>query len=66
MIGGGADVAQQRLAASLLDELHLNVLSVALGRGCDYSRTRGHVERDRIMTVQLPTGVTCLRYRVLA
>ena len=66
-LGGGADVAQQYLAAGLLDELQLHVVPVLLGGG-----TRLFGERigsaaprlEQLEAVEAPS-VTHLRYRVV-
>jgi dihydrofolate reductase len=65
-VGGGADVARQCLAAGLLDELHLHVLPVLLGQGVRLFGDAGsRVELECVTTVQVPTGVTHSRYRVV-
>lgn len=65
-LGGGAAVAQQYLAAGLLDELLLNVVPVLLGSG---TRLFGGLagEAPRLERVQVVDGpdVTHLRYRVV-
>ena len=65
-VAGGGDVAQQCLAAGLLDELHIHVLPVILGQGVRlFGDARSQLELDRVTTAPLPTGVTYLRYRVV-
>jgi dihydrofolate reductase len=65
-VAGGADVAQQCLAAGLLDELHIHVLPVILGQGVRlFVDACSQLELDRVTTVPLPTGVTYFRYRVV-
>jgi dihydrofolate reductase len=65
-VGGGADVAQQYLKAGLLDELRLHVVPVLLGGGVrlfdDVAGAPGKLER--VKTIESPTGVTHLEYRV--
>jgi dihydrofolate reductase len=63
-IGGGAEVAQQYLAAGLLDELQVHVAPVLLGGGVRLfgEGATGKLERTRV--VESPTGVTHIRYRV--
>ena len=65
-IGGGADVAQQYMKAGLLDELRLHVVPLFLGDGVrlfeDLADAPAEIERTR--TVESPTGVTHLEYRV--
>jgi dihydrofolate reductase len=65
-LGGGADVAQQYLAAGLLDELQLNVVPVLLGSG---TRLFDHLagvrpQLEPVRVVAAP-AVTHLTYRVV-
>jgi dihydrofolate reductase len=64
-LGGGADVAQQYLAAGLLDELHLHVVPVLLGSGARLFDGLGDadVELEQMRAVEAP-GVTHLAYRL--
>ena len=63
VIGGGADVARQYLAAGLVDELQLHVVPVLLGDGVRlFEGATARLERMR--TVESPTGVTHLKFRV--
>ena len=66
MLWGGGQVAQQYLAAGLLDELELHVVPVLLGGG---SRLLGNlgdadVRLEQVRAVEAP-GVTHLKYRIL-
>jgi dihydrofolate reductase len=65
MLGGGANVAQQYLAAGLIDEMNLNVAPVLLGAG---ERLFDNLERlpevELLRTVESP-AVTHLKYRVV-
>jgi dihydrofolate reductase len=65
-VAGGAEVVQQYLKAGLLDELRLHVVPVLLGGGArlleDVGGAPGRLERTK--TVESPTGVTHLLYRV--
>ncbi|MGA9283897.1 MAG: dihydrofolate reductase family protein [Solirubrobacteraceae bacterium] len=64
-LGGGADVAQQYLAAGLLDELQLNVVPVLLGGGTRlFEETPADIKLEIVQAVEAP-GVTHLKYRVL-
>jgi dihydrofolate reductase len=66
-LGGGADVAQQYLAAGLIDELQLNVVPVLLGEGTrlfDNLSVSG-TGLEQVQAVEAP-GVTHLKYRVTA
>jgi dihydrofolate reductase len=64
-LGGGANVAQQYLAAGLIDELQLNVVPILLGDGTRLFENiaAANVELEPIRVVDAP-GVTHLRYRV--
>ena len=65
-LGGGADVAQQYLAAGLLDELQLNVVPILLGAGTPLfdERTAATAPTLEPVNVVDAPGVTHLRYRV--
>jgi dihydrofolate reductase len=65
-LGGGANVAQQYLAAGLIDELQLNVVPVLLGDGTRlFEKLAGRdVELEPIRVVDAP-DVTHLTYRVV-
>jgi dihydrofolate reductase len=62
---GGAHVAQQYLAAGLLDELELHVVPVLLGDGARLFDNLGDAEvrLAQVRAVEAP-GVTHLKYRV--
>ena len=64
-LGGGADVAQQYLAAGLIDEMQLNVAPVLLGAGARLfdGGTGAGAELELIRVVDAP-DVTHLKYRV--
>ncbi len=65
-LGGGADVAQQYLAAGLLDEVQLNVVPVLLGSGTRlFENLSGDVALEQTEVIEAP-GVTHLKYRVSA
>ncbi|MFZ1154155.1 MAG: dihydrofolate reductase family protein [Solirubrobacteraceae bacterium] len=65
-LGGGANVAQQYLAAGLLDELQLNVIPVLLGDGTRLFENiaAADVRLEPIRALEAP-GVTHLQYKVL-
>jgi dihydrofolate reductase len=65
-IGGGADVAQQYLAAGLIDEIELHVVPVLLGDGVRlFGATSAELPKlEPTRVVDSPT-VTHLRYRVV-
>jgi dihydrofolate reductase len=64
-LGGGAEVAQQYLAAGLIDELQLNIPPVLLGGGTRLFENlpSANIELEPILVVNAP-GATHLRYRV--
>ena len=66
MLWGGANVAQQYLAAGLLDELELHVVPVLLGDGARLFDNLGDadVRLEQVRAVEAP-GVTHLKYRIL-
>ncbi len=65
-IAGGADVAQQYLAAGLLDEMELHVVPLLLGGGVRLFEGLGpdRVELEVARVIESP-AVTHLRYRVV-
>ena len=64
-LGGGAEVAQQYLAAGLIDEMLLNVVPVLLGEGRRLfdNIPASELQLEQITAVSTP-DVTHLRYRV--
>jgi dihydrofolate reductase len=66
MLWGGGHIAQQYLAAGLLDELELHVGPVLLGDGARLFDNLGdaQVQLEQVRTVEAP-GVTRLKYRVV-
>jgi dihydrofolate reductase len=66
MLWGGAHVAQQYLAAGLLDVLGLHVVPVVLGDGARLFDNLGEaeVQLEQVRAVEAP-GVTHLKYRVV-
>jgi dihydrofolate reductase len=65
-IGGGASVAQQYLAAGLIDEFEVSVAPLLLGGGARLFDNLGgaKVELEQVRTIGAP-GVTHVKYRVL-
>lgn len=65
-LGGGANVAQQYLAAGLIDELEIHVVPLLLGDGARlFENLDGRkVKLDPVRTISGP-GVTHLKYRVV-
>jgi dihydrofolate reductase len=65
-LGGGAEVAQQYLAAGLIDELQLNVVPILLGAGERlFENVGADLELEQMRVVHTPE-VTHIRYRVEA
>ncbi len=65
LIGGGADVINQYLAADLVDEFDLHVVPILLGGGARlFDGVGPDVKFERIRVIEAP-GVTHLTYRVL-
>lgn len=65
-LGGGANVAQQYLAAGLIDEMEIHLVPILLGAGerlFDNLRGAG-VKLEPIRVVEAP-GVTHLKYRIV-
>jgi dihydrofolate reductase len=64
MLWGGGQVAQQYLAAGLLDELELHVVPVVLGDGARlFDNLRdAEVQLEQVRAVEAP-GVAHLKYR---
>lgn len=67
VIGGGANVSQQYLAAGLLDELQIHLVPVFLGDGVRLFESRFGLERHALECTRVieSPAVTHLRYRVL-
>ena len=63
-LGGGASVAQQYLAAGLIDEMDVSVVPVLLGDGARlFDSLEADIELEQVAAIEAP-GVTHLRYRV--
>jgi dihydrofolate reductase len=64
-LGGGAEVAQQYLAAGLIDELDLNVVPVLLGGGTRLfdNLAETDIALEQVRAIEAP-GVTHIKYRV--
>ena len=63
-VAGGVGTARQALAAGLVDELELHVVSRLLGSGLRLFEGGAAVELERLRVVE-SAGVTHLRYRVV-
>ena len=66
VLGGGASVAQQYLAAGLLDEVQINLVPMLLGGGERLldNLPVSNVRLEPVRTIAGP-GVTHLKYRVV-
>jgi dihydrofolate reductase len=64
MIGGGASVIQQYLAAGLVDEFWLHIPPVVLGGGVRLLENVGELKVEQVRAVGAP-GVTHINYRVV-
>jgi dihydrofolate reductase len=64
-LGGGAGVAQQYLAAGLIDELDISIVPLFLGGGARLFENLGDArpELEQVRAIEAP-GVTHLKYRV--
>jgi dihydrofolate reductase len=64
-LGGGANVAQQYLAAGLIDEMEISVVPLFLGAGTRLFDNLGDAKLElvQVRVVEAP-GVTHLKYRV--
>ncbi len=65
-LAGGADVAQQYLAAGLIDEMDIHLVPVLLGQGARLfdNLKDSKVGLEQVHAVEAP-GVTHLKYRVI-
>lgn len=65
-LAGGANAAQQYLAAGLIDDVEIHVVPVLLGQGARlFANLEGSAVRlEQVRAVQAP-GVTHLKYRVV-
>ena len=64
LLGGGASVAQQYLAAGLIDEVDLHVVPILLGDGARLLENVGDLRLEQVRAVEAP-GVTHIKYRVV-
>jgi dihydrofolate reductase len=65
LLGGGASVINQYLAAGLVDELDLHVVPLVLGGGARlFDGVGPDLELEQIRAIEAP-GVTHLKYRVV-
>jgi dihydrofolate reductase len=64
MLGGGANVMQQYLAAGLVDEFELHIVPILLGDGERLLENVGNLELEQVRAIEAP-GVTHIKYRVV-
>jgi len=64
VLGGGADVVQQYLAAGLVDEFELHIVPILLGAGERLLENVGKLRLEQVRAIQAP-GVTHIKYRVV-
>jgi dihydrofolate reductase len=64
LLGGGASVVQQFLAAGLVDEFWLHLVPVLLGAGARLLENVGDLEVEQVRAIEAP-GVTHIKYRVV-
>jgi dihydrofolate reductase len=65
LIGGGASVINQYLAAGLVDEVELNVVPLVLGGGARlFDGVGPELRLEQVRAIEAP-GVTHLKYRVV-
>ncbi len=63
LLGGGASVVQQYLAAGLVDEFELHIVPVLLGDGERLLENVGSLQLEQVRSIEAP-GVTHIKYRV--
>jgi dihydrofolate reductase len=64
MLGGGASVVQQYLAAGLIDEFELHLVPILLGAGARLFEHVGDLDLEQVRVVEAP-GVSHIKYRVV-
>jgi len=64
LIGGGAQIINEYLAAGLVDELELSVVPLLLGGGARLLEGVGDLKLEQLRAVEAP-GVAHLKYRVV-
>jgi dihydrofolate reductase len=64
LLGGGANVVQQYLAAGLVDEFELHIVPILLGDGERLLENVGNLKLEQVRAIQAP-GVTHIKYRVV-
>jgi dihydrofolate reductase len=64
LIGGGANVVQQYLAAGLVDEFELHIVPILLRGGERLLDNVGNLKVEQVQAIDAP-GVTHIKYRVV-
>jgi dihydrofolate reductase len=64
LLGGGANVVQQYLAAGLVDEFELHIVPILLGGGERLFENLGDLRVEQLRAIEAP-GVTHIKYRVV-
>jgi dihydrofolate reductase len=64
LLGGGASIAQQYLAAELVDEFELHIVPVLLGDGTRLLENVGGLKAEQVHAIEAP-DVTHIKYRVI-
>ncbi len=64
LLGGGANVVRQYLAAGLVDEFELHIVPILLGAGERLLENVGIPKVEQVRAIEAP-GVTHVRYRVV-
>jgi dihydrofolate reductase len=64
LLGGGAAVARQYLAAGEVDEFELHIVPILLGGGERLLENVGTLKLDQVRAIEAP-GVTHIKYRVV-
>jgi dihydrofolate reductase len=64
IVGGGAQIINEYLAAGLVDELEIHVVPIVLGSGARLLEGVGDLKLEQIRAVEAP-GVTHVKYRVI-
>jgi dihydrofolate reductase len=65
LLGGGANVLQQYLAAGRVDEFELDIVPILLGEGERLLENLGGLRLEQLRAIEAP-GVTHIQYRVLS
>jgi dihydrofolate reductase len=64
LLGGGANLVQQYLAAGLVDEFELHIVPILLGDGERLLENVGNLKLEQVRAIEAP-GVTHIKYRVV-